>query len=54
MRRTAEMVKGVCLASMAVNDDNGVIVKRFSGTRLNTRVYASLAFIKHRYRGIGT
>lgn len=42
-------VKGVCLVLVAVNDDNGVIVKRFSGTRLNTRVYASNVLIIHRY-----
>lgn len=40
-------VKGVCLLSVAVNDDNRVIVKRFSGMRLNTRVYASRAFVTY-------
>lgn len=38
-------VKGVCLLS--VNDDNRVIVKRFSGTRSNPRVYASRALLLH-------
>lgn len=40
-------VIGMWVAWVAVNDDNAVIAKRFSGTRLNTRVYVSHSLIQY-------